>query len=232
VIQSPGEVMPESEIYFNLSQRMKMNISKEQIPEPGNENIELWLEKRIRSYSELTIDQLKEAPQLAPGIQKIAWEDMIFETPSGKIEIYSSEAKTKWGISPLPDYSGIHYSPGHDEFPLELLTPNTGSRIHSQFGNLKIIRETSSEPVVRISPFDAKMRNILSGQKIRVFNLTGELISKVHVSNRVPAGMVVFPNGIWLNEGGGVNQLISATETDIGFGAAFHDNRVEIEEVD
>jgi anaerobic selenocysteine-containing dehydrogenase len=232
VIQSPGEVMPESEIYFNLSQKMKLNISKEKIPEPGNENIELWLEKRIRNYSEITIDQLKEAPVLAPGIQKIAWEDLIFETPSGKIEIYSSEAKTKWGISPLPDYSGIHYSHGDEEFPLKLLTPNTGSRIHSQFGNLKIIRETCPEPVVRISPFDAKMRNILSGHKIRVFNLAGELISKVLVSNRVPTGIVVFPNGIWFNEGGGVNQLISETETDIGFGAAFHDNRVEIEEVD
>ena len=43
---------------------------------------------------------------------------------------------------------------------------------------------------------------------------------------------MVFPNGIWFNEGGGGNKLISAGETDIGFGAAFHDNRVEIEEVD
>ena len=33
-------------------------------------------------------------------------------------------------------------------------------------------------------------------------------------------------------EGGGGNQLIAGEETDIGFGAAFHDNRVEIEGVD
>ena len=232
VIQSPGEVMPESEIYYNLSQRMNMNIHTDLIPEPGNDNIELWLEKRIGNYSEITLDQLKKAPLLAPGIQEIAWQDMKFETPSGKIEIYSSEAKTKWGISPLPEYSGFLHSMEDEKFPLELLTPNTGSRIHSQFGNLKIIKETNSEPVLRISPVDAKMRKILSGQKIRVFNLTGELISKASISNRVPTGIVVFPNGIWFNEGGGVNRLISAEETDIGFGAAFHDNRVEIERAD
>lgn len=232
VIQSPGEVMPESEIYFNLAQKLNLNISKELIPEPGNENIELWLEKRISNYSGITIRQLRESPVLDQGIQKIAWEDMKFETPSGKIEIYSLEAKTKWGISPLPDYSRFISSPEEKIFPLEFLTPNTGSRIHSQFGNLKIIRETNPQPVIKISPADAKIRRIISGQKIRVYNNNGELISKVSISNRVPQGIVVLPNGIWLNEGGGVNQLISAEETDIGFGAAFHDSRVEIENLD
>ena len=52
------------------------------------------------------------------------------------------------------------------------------------------------------------------------------------VSNRIPSGVVVFPNGIWFHEGGGVNHLIDGNETDIGFGAAFHDNKVEIEKVD
>jgi anaerobic selenocysteine-containing dehydrogenase len=232
VIQSPGEVMPESEIYFNLAQKMKMNIGSELIPEPGNENIELWLEKRISDYSGITISQLKAEPMLAPGIQKIAWEDLKFETPSGKIEIYSHEAKTKWGISPLPDYYRLISSQQEKIFPFEFLTPNTGSRIHSQFGNLKIIRETNTEPFIKISPSDARIRKIISGQKIRVYNNHGELISKVSISNRVPPGMVILPNGIWFYEGGGVNQLVSAEETDIGFGAAFHDSRVEIENLD
>jgi len=232
VIESPGEVMPESEIYFNLAQKMNLKISKELIPEPGNENIELWLGKRISSYSGITISKLKESPVLDPGIQMIAYQDMKFETPSGKIEIYSQEAKTKWGICPLPDYSRLIPSPEEKIFPFEILTPNTGSRIHSQFGNLKIIRETNPEPVIKISPADAKSRGINSGQKIRIYNNNGELISKVSISNRVPPGIVVMPNGIWLNEGGGVNHLISAQETDIGYGAAFHDNRVEIENLD
>jgi anaerobic selenocysteine-containing dehydrogenase len=211
---------------------MKMNISADLIPEPGDENIEYWLEKRIRNCRVIKLDQLKKAPQIPPVIQEIAWHDMKFETPSGKIEIYSSEAKTKWGISPLPEYSEILQPVNEEKFPLELLTPNTGSRIHSQFGNLQIIKKTNPEPVVSISPVDAKMRTIISGQKIRVFNMTGELTGKASISNRIPAGIVVFPNGIWFNEGGGINRLISAEETDIGFGAAFHDTRVDIERAD
>jgi anaerobic selenocysteine-containing dehydrogenase len=135
----------------------------------------------------------------------------------------------KWGISPLPDYIALKHSDEEKKFPLILFTPNTGSRIHSQFGNLKIIRQTTGKPVIRISPEDAEERNIKNGSTIKVFNLNGELTNKVEISNRIPKGLVVFPNGIWFSEGGGVNQLTTGQETDMGFGAAFHDNRVEIE---
>lgn len=232
VIESPGEVLPESEIYFLLAQKLNLKISNELIPEPGNNNIEKWLSKRIKGFSELTLDQLKQTPVLAPGLQQIAYEDMKFETPSGKIELYSSEANIKWGISPVAEYTGIVHQEGEEKFPLQFITPNTGSRIHSQFGNLKIIKETTLLPCVRISSFDASKRNITSGQKIRVFNQSGEVYSTAEISNRVPGGLVVLPNGLWFNEGGGGNKLISARETDMGFGAAFHDNMVEIEGVD
>jgi anaerobic selenocysteine-containing dehydrogenase len=224
--------MPESEIYFNLAKRLHLNVSEEIIPEPGNDSIELWLEKRIKTYSNLRLKTLKKSPVLAPGLQQIAWEDLKFNTPSGKIELFSSEANLKWGISPLPEYTPVIHSQHEDKFPLILISPNTGSRIHSQFGNLKIIKETTPEPCIRISPDDASKRGLREGQKIRVFNQKGELLSRVSISNRVLSGLAVFPNGIWFSEGGGVNKLIAGVETDIGFGAAFHDNRVEIEGVD
>jgi anaerobic selenocysteine-containing dehydrogenase len=232
LIQSPGEVMAESEIYFHLAKRLALNISKAIIPEPGNKNIEEWLENRIKGYSELKLNDLIAGPVLAPGLQQVAWEDLKFETPSGKIELYSSEAQTRWGTSPLPDYTAANYKTEEEMFPLAFITPNTGSRIHSQFGNLKIIKETVPQPTVGISPADAADRNISSGHKIRVFNKTGEIISTARISNRIQGGFVVLPNGIWFNEGGGGNHLISGKETDMGYGAAFHDNRVEIERVD
>jgi anaerobic selenocysteine-containing dehydrogenase len=232
VIDPPGEVMPETEIYYHMAIRMKLNFSTENIPEPGNGNIEKWLEKRVKGYSEITLNKLKEGPVIARNLQKIAYEDMKFDTPSGKLEIYSEEAKAKWGISELPGFSEIDHSRHQNEFPLTFLTPNTGNRIHSQFGNLEIIRDTTPAPVIRISPADALIRNISTGQKIRIFNQNGELFNLAEVSDRIPQGMVVFPNGIWLTEGGGANQLIEGQETDIGYGAAFHDNMVEIERAD
>ena len=132
----------------------------------------------------------------------------------------------------MPDYTAIIHSTDEKKFPLVFITPNTGSRIHSQFGNLKIIRETSAEQGVKISPADARKRNIQTGQKIRIYNQTGELVSRAEISARVPRGLVVLPNGIWINEQGGGNKLVAGVETDIGHGAAFHDNRVEIERVE
>lgn len=231
VIESPGGVMPESEIYFHLAKRLDLKISSSSIPEPGNENIERWLDKRISGYSDLTLSDLKQGPVLAPGLQYIAWEDMKYETPSGKIELLSSQAELLWKVSPLPDYVKINDENYKNNYPLNFITSNTGSRIHSQFGNLKIIKETVPEPAVGIAPFDAAIRNISSGQKIRVYNQSGEILSFATVSNRVPAGTVVLPNGIWFDEGGGGNNLIPGTETDMGYGSAFHDSTVEVERI-
>jgi hypothetical protein len=36
-------------------------------------------------------------------------------------------------------------------------------------------------------------------------------------------------NGWWITEGGTVNFCSAARETDMGHGAAFHDNRVQVE---
>jgi anaerobic selenocysteine-containing dehydrogenase len=232
VIDCPGEVMPETEIYYHLAQRLNLELSPELLPCPGNENIEEWLKNRINGYSELCLEDLKNGPVLSPRLQEIAYEDMHFKTPSGKIELYSSEAQSRWGVSPLPDYVSCVSKDSDINFPLRFITPNTGSRIHSQFGNLNIIRETALSPAVGISPSDAVKRNITTGNRIRVYNTLGEIISSARVSNRVLDGTVVLPNGVWFLEGGGGNHLIDGRETDMGYGAAFHDNQVEVERVD
>ena len=231
VIDSPGEVMPESEIYFHLARRLDFKADEKQIPSPGNDNIEKWIEERIKGYSALTLEDLKKGPVIAPGLQEIAYDDFIFKTPSGKIELFSAEAVERWGISPLPVFVPLDEESQNEKFPLLFLSPNAGNRIHSQFGNLKIIRDNTDSPGVSISASDAISRGISAGDQVRIFNDTGETISKAIVSGRIPPGVVVLPNGIWLNEGGGGNFMIPGKETDIGFGSAFHGNRVEIEKI-
>lgn len=232
VLDPPGEVIPETEIYYHLAKKLHLQIDKTLIPEPGNENIEIWLNERIKGYPDVTMADLKKGPLLPPGLQEIAWEDLKFETPSGKIELYSEEANVRWKVSQLPEYVPLNTCPGHDHFPLLFLTPNTGSRIHSQFGNLKFIKDVVRKTSTSISPTDAAIRGISGGQKIRIFNGNGEITSIAEISNRVPQGIIVLPNGIGKDEGGGGNILISGMETDMGYGAAFHDNMIEMEGMD
>lgn len=231
VLESEGDIIPESEIYYHLAEKLNLNSDHNLIPEPGNDKIEQWLENRITGFSDLNLSDLKNGPVLAPGLQQIAYEDLKFATPSGKIELYSANAVSKWGISPLPGFTSVSISDKQKDYPLSFITPNTGSRIHSQFGNLDIIKKVVEIPALEISPSDAECRNIFQGSKIRVYNDIGEIYTSARITNHVPPGLVVLPNGVWLNEGGGGNRLVSSDETDIGHGAAFHDTRVEIEKI-
>ncbi len=232
VVEPAGEVKPETEIYYALAQRMgfeKKFIDKILLP-PGDESVLNYLESVIKPFPSISIDKLKEGPILAPNLQEIAFSDYIFRTPSGKIELFSIEAKTEWGVNPLPSFDkGIEADMNFDrEFPLYMMSPNSKNRIHSQFNNLKIIRMISGDPKVQINPKDAIDRNIVDGDWVRVYNNRGELLIKADVSYQVRIGCVVIPNGWWKTQGGAVNTLSKGRETDIGHGSAFHDNKVQI----
>ena len=65
----------------------------------------------------------------------------------------------------------------------------------------------------------------------RVHNDRGSLEIEARIDGGLKPGCVSVSNGWWLSEGGGVNQLSCARETDMAHGAAFHDNAVEVEAV-
>jgi anaerobic selenocysteine-containing dehydrogenase len=181
----------------------------------------------------VTLARLREGPVRAPGASDVAFEDLRFPTPSGRIEILSRDARTRWGVSGLPDYveprESLRGSEGDPvRFPLSLLTPNSKNRIHSQFGNLPSIRALSPRPLLAIHPIDARMRGIADGDPVRVFNARGSLELIAHLDHGLRPGCVCVHNGWWLTDGGAVNLLSKARETDMGFGAAFHENLVEV----
>jgi anaerobic selenocysteine-containing dehydrogenase len=201
---------------------------KNPIPEPGNDNFEHWLAGRISAYDSITLDELRKGPVIPSRIETIAYSDLRFPTESGRIELYSDAAARRWGVSPLPSYVSLDIR-SINKLPFRLMSPNIGSRIHSQFGNLEVIKSVTMTPAWEICPADAGRLGIRTGDSIKISNSRGEVTGTARVTNRVKKGSVVFPNGIWLGEGGGVNALIDPLETDMGFGAAFHNAEVNIE---
>ena len=109
------------------------------------------------------------------------------------------------------------------------MTPNTKNRIHTQFNNLRMIRQVSPNPVISINPEDASKRSIGDGEKVSVFNDRGKLQLEAKIDFGIKPGCVSVTNGWWISEGGTVNFLSAGRETDMGYGAAFHDNLVEVE---
>ena len=228
VADPPGEVLPESEIYWRLAQIMGLDGGAAGIPAP--EDYDAWLTERISHTPGFVREELMQKPVIPDQNEHPAYGNMKFETPSGRIELRSDWAVNLWGVNPLPTYEPLKDF-GEEHLPLRLMTPNIASRIHSQFGNLQVIRSVVEEPAWEISVADARSRGLRSGDMIRVFNSRGEVRGKISVSARVRSGSLVFPNGIWLGEGGGVNRLIVPSETDMGHGAAFHNTRVDIEKL-
>jgi len=238
IFDPPGEVKPESEIYRLLAGRLgsQPEILDEIIPGPSDAEVEAWLARRLSAIPGLTMERLREGPVLAPGCQEIAFSDFVFPTPSGKIELLSQAAAQRWSVDPLPCYRAPEESftrePGAaNPYPLVFLTPNTKNRIHSQFGNLKMIRDVSEAPFLLIGSGDAGKRGILDGDRVRVFNARGSLQTTARIDFSLMPGCVSMANGWWNFEGGTVNVCSLGRETDMGFGAAFHDNLVEVEKV-
>ncbi|MCU0458196.1 MAG: molybdopterin-dependent oxidoreductase [Bacteroidales bacterium] len=230
VTDLPGEVIPESEIYWRLAQLIGIPAGNETgIPAP--DEYDNWLMERISHTPGFVREELFRNPVIPEQNEHPAYSNMKFDTPSGKIELWSEVAARQWGVNPLPAYEPPDEF-GEAHLPFRLMTPNIASRIHSQFGNLEAIKNVVEEPVWEISVADARRRGLKSGDTIRIFNSRGEVTGRIRVTARVMSGSLVFPNGIWLGEGGGVNRLIAPSETDMGHGAAFHNTRADIEKVE
>jgi anaerobic selenocysteine-containing dehydrogenase len=238
VLEPPGEVKPESEIYWRLARRLGIPAGQfaGRIPGPSDAEVEAWLEARLESFPGLSLERLREGPVIVPGHQEVAFSDMAFATPSGRIELVSEEARERWGADEVADYFDPQESVAAGgelagRYPLHFLTPNTKNRIHSQFNNLEMIRAQSPEPFVEMHPDDARVRGLGDGDAARIFNDRGAIEVPVRLDWGIKPGCVAVANGWWITQGGTVNFCSLGRETDMGYGAAFHDNLVEVEKV-
>ena len=232
VLEPPGEVKPESEIYRALASRLGVPRDEVDPVIPASDEVDAWLAAKLAPWPELNLERLRQGPVLAPGHQEVAFSDLRFPTRSGKIELRSDEARTRWGQDELPVWFEPEESPRSSKFPLSMMTPNTKNRIHSQFNNLRMIQTHSPHPELHIGPTEAVPRGIRNGDRVRVFNDRGSLEVPARIDLTLRGGCVSMTNGWWISEGGTVNFLSAGRETDMGHGAAFHDNAVDVERVD
>jgi anaerobic selenocysteine-containing dehydrogenase len=158
-----------------------------------------------------------------------------FPTPSGKCELYSTALAAR-GLDPLPTYTPPHEDPQTRpdlaaRFPLQMVSPPAPAFLNSTFVNIADLRKSAGEPTVEIHPEDARQRGILNGQTVRVFNDRGGFLARAVVGETVKPGVVVT-QGIWWNkytsDGANCNATTSTLLTDLGGGATFFDNLVEI----
>src|SRR5262249_28396239 len=156
-------------------------------------------------------------------------------TPSGKIEI-ESQRVAALGIDALP----VYIAPRESEerapelarrFPLTLISPRAHSFLNSTFGNVAALRRAAGKRTLEIHADDAARRGIAEGERVTIFNDRGSFSAEAAITDRVRPGVVSAPSVWWgklTADGRNANQTTSQALTDIGRGATFYDNLVEV----
>ncbi|ELY5828375.1 dimethylsulfoxide reductase subunit A [Cronobacter turicensis] len=168
------------------------------------------------------------------------------DTPSGKIEIYSSALADIAAHWQLPEGDVIHplpvYSPGFEQvsdplraqYPLQLTGFHYKSRTHSTYGNVDVLQAACRQQIW-INPQDAQARGIRDGDPVRVWNARGEARIEAKVTPRIMPGVVALGEGAWyqpdaqgVDHAGSINVLTTQRPSPLAKGNPSHSNLVQL----
>ncbi|RIX53655.1 molybdopterin oxidoreductase family protein [Paenibacillus nanensis] len=148
-------------------------------------------------------------------------------TPSGKIELYS-KAMLEAGLPPVPTYTPLAEP---ETYPFLLTTGPNHSYINSTFGNIPKLRKLEKGPVLHMHAEDASRLGLADGERVLVRNDRGEAKLTLKLGEDVLPGVLVTQGLWWDDEERGmspVNALTPQRLADMGGGATFFSNRVEV----
>jgi anaerobic selenocysteine-containing dehydrogenase len=239
-----GESLPNTEIFRLLSKAMKLE--PELYEATDIELIKEALEPSAGGFnpanvmSKITFDQLKKEGSMRLDLPKdyAPFANGNFPTPSGKCEFFSTSMQNL-GLDPLPSYTPSHEDPQTRmdlaaHYPIQLLSPPDPAFLNSSFANLDWQKQDAGRPTLLISPLDAASRGITEEARVRIFNNRGEFLAHAKITDAVLSGVAVA-QGLWWNKDvpgkANANATTSTAITDLGAGATFFDNLIEVEPV-
>lgn len=222
--------------------RYTLDQSRKEIPElPSYEELKergVW---RREGKSVIALEDFRKDPEAHP-----------LETPSGKIEIFSSElhemAKV-WEfdaavvgdkLTALPEYvetwEGAEAAAASDTYPLQVIGHHTKGRTHSSYANVDWLRDDAHPQILWINPIDAQARGIRNDDNVYAYNDRGRIRSIARVTPRIAPGVISVPQGSWFNPqdggvdiGASVNTLTSWPPSPLAKGNAQHTAICQVE---
>lgn len=230
-IEPLGEALPNTEIFRRLAARMGLDF-----PELRASDEELMRE--VLAPMPFTLDELRERSSIRLDIaspHRPFQRGARLPTPSGRIEIDSPRAAAQ-GLDRLPEYVPPYESEERDpelvrRYPLALLSPPAHSFLNSTFVNVASLRRAAGKPTLEIHADDAAPRGIDAGARVSIFNDRGSFTAEAVITDRVRPGVVSAPSVWWAKLTGdhtNANHTTSQALTDIGGGATFYDNQVDV----
>lgn len=228
-----GESASNAEIFRRLAARM--GLDDPAFADSDTELIRQALDSRSPAMEGVTFEKLLDEGYVRlnfPSPFAPLAENRPLRTPSGKIE-FRSGVLGKMGFPALPSFIEPVEALARpdDRYPLALLSPPEHTFLNSTFVNVPALAMAAGRPKLLLNPEDARKRSIGSGASVRVWNDRGEFRAEAILTDEVRPGVAASYGVRWARLSGGrtVNDTTSQRESDLGGGAVFYDNAVEVE---
>jgi anaerobic selenocysteine-containing dehydrogenase len=217
VTEPMGEALPNQEIFRRLARCMEY--PEPELYENDAEILDTLLRQSpvVEDFAALAaLGTVAMSPD--PIMQ---FPDLVFPTPSGRIEMASAQAEAD-GHSRVPQpLAGDKPSEGR----LRLLSPASSLCLNSSFANDDKLVTRMGPATIAVHPTDAAERGLTEGDDVMVSNETGGLTLRVTLSTAFPRGMVLAHKGRWPKREGAqanVNTLNPGEKTDMGENTCVH----------
>jgi anaerobic selenocysteine-containing dehydrogenase len=218
-----GEALPNQEIFRRLAAAMGYN------------------EAELFESDRSIIDHLLGDVSLEGGFEELKrrgtvrltgepvpqFADLVFPTPSGKIEIASARAEADG----LPRVPRPTVDPRPEDGRLRLLSPASLWLMNDSYGNDEKIGAKLGAASVALHPDDAARLGLKAGDDARLSNATGALVLKVALSDAIPSGVALSHKGRWPKreaQGININALNPGQKTDMGESTCVHGVEVAV----
>ena len=250
-IDAPGEAIPNYEIFRRLAK--KMGLEQEQFSWSDSQCLENYVDWTAPASEGITLDFLKKKgfARLNVGCKdtRAPHKNGNFPTESGKCELILKNAKNfvagpfrqmyqdyqpGQDLPELPDYVPQLESKDTNpnlakKYPLNIISPKSHAFLNSCYANMEDKLRIQGDQFVLINKNDSVERNILDGDKVKVFNDRGSYEGIAKISRDVSKGIIVSTLGYWSQHNKGtVSCISSANLADMGNAPTFSDNLVEV----
>jgi anaerobic selenocysteine-containing dehydrogenase len=142
-----------------------------------------------------------------------------YQTPSGKIELYSSKA-LEMGADPLPEQLPLN----DNGCWFTLLNSSLPNWTHSQFRDVY----GPIPEIVWINPIDAGSLGVKNGDDVTLFNELGAVTVEAIITDKVSGGVLWSPRPLTGKNGVPLNSLALDSPQILGAGPRFNSIRVRI----
>ncbi len=208
VVRRPAGVKSDLEIVQALAAR----IGDARLVEALAGDARAWKERFVAAKlarEGVTLDALERAPVRSPFAPKVLFADRRFATPTGKVNLLAGPEAAPAAVA------------SDAEYPLSLMALSTEDAQSSQWS-----RALEGPAIATVHPDAAP--GVADGALARLESRLGAMEVRVRHDARQRRDVVLVPKGGHLKDGRCANALVRARPTDMGGGAAYHDEGVRL----